>query len=121
MREIKFRTWQAGRFHYWGFIKSRYINEYDFRGIAGTSAEPLSMTEKMNRSQQYTGLKDKNGKEIYEGDTVKYVEPHTEHVEIRPIEWNGNGFWMVRVNGSVHLPCEEYREVIGNIYENPEQ
>ena len=73
---------------------------------------------------QYTGLKDKNGVEIYEGDIVKWGEFKME------IFWGedigiGYGFcWRnIRGNGSYHESMtgfiDEY-EVIGNIYENKE-
>jgi hypothetical protein len=71
---------------------------------------------------QYTGLKDRNGKEIYEGDIVKW-----DSVGLGVIGWLSCGFSHDQRNkrspiGVNHLHpnyTEEY-EVIGNIYENPE-
>ena len=118
MREIKFRAWQGGKFHYWGFIKSNYGDDYEFHAIADTNAEPLSMTEKMARSQQFTGLLDRQGKEIYEGDILSnedYIDDaHCSfNLGNKAVEWNDEcGCWIGIVG--------EVFEVIGNIYENPE-
>jgi uncharacterized phage protein (TIGR01671 family) len=69
---------------------------------------------------QFTGLTDKNGKEIYEGDVVRIVrnawnpeEDKVGSVEIRPAHVFIAGMTLTEIGGS---PLE----VIGNLYENPE-
>jgi len=68
MRELKFRVWQNGKFWYWGFIKESH--GISFRGLVSTTRNRMSLEDIQAHSEQYTGLKDKNGREIYEGDIV---------------------------------------------------
>ena len=73
--------------------------------------------------EPYTGLKDKNGKEVYEGDIVEYTtcyygneKRHRKVVERE--EWDSDDFGQPHNIGYFNL--SEYMEVIGNIHENPE-
>ena len=69
---------------------------------------------------QFTGLTDKNGKKIFEGDIVKYKE-HILQVEYA----DDYASYFFHNNGSVIGECtakytKEYAEIIGNIHDNPE-
>ena len=69
--------------------------------------------------QQFTGLLDSKGKEIYEGDIIKFWEENF----IEPITYSGCTFIAGKNGTGVpvdSLDCEKSVEVIGNIYENPE-
>ena len=109
MREIKFRAWDT-KDKRWledfilGYDGVVLANEVcSWKGMYGY--EPVLM--------QYTGLKDKNGKEIYEGDIVQYGHGNYKHTERFVVEFDPDGYGVLSEST---YACK----VIGNIYENPE-
>ena len=130
MREIKFRAWDK-KLKNMLFMDGMSMNwEYDhltFRITGYTDEEEWSTNEEDLELMQYTGLKDKNGKEIYEGDLIK---THTEGDTLLVI-WNersGNGWALKRQDGTIiqglfptndGAPYPEV-EIVGNLYEHPE-
>lgn len=72
---------------------------------------------------QFTGLHDKNGREIYEGDIIKYKDSRGKHIE--KVIFDKGCFYAGIHNGSStrvapKLINTRISEVIGNIYDNPE-
>ena len=70
-----------------------------------------------NNLLQCTGLKDKNGKLIYEGDIVRFYDD-----TICIIKWDNESgmFCTLDTEGQAMIGVPKYYEVLGNIYENPE-
>ena len=102
-REIKFRVWDE-----------KY-NQWDTSPLTINPAE--SVVKQGRVIQQFTGLKDKNGKEIYEGDIITGMH-----------DYGPAGFNEAKATITFHVE-EGYQldywnlktvEVIGNIFENPE-
>ncbi|MCK5132415.1 MAG: hypothetical protein KAR40_09735 [Candidatus Sabulitectum sp.] len=83
---------------------------------------------KSMKLMQFTGLLDKNGKEIYEGDVVKLGRLPTEEEpeddeNIAEVIFSKGQFWCTHYGFPVHSwACNDkcFIEVVGNIYENPE-
>jgi uncharacterized phage protein (TIGR01671 family) len=110
MREIKFRAWDK---------KEKKMYFFDFRSLVGGDDGSVSIDENMFGKdiddknlifQQFTGLKDKKGKEIFEGDTVE------GNGKTMNIKYN---FGYSVINYANYIFPDGEIEVIGNIYENP--
>ena len=87
----------------------------------GEAPRPLEKNYKKAIPLFYTGLKDKNGREIYEGD----IDSKGRVVEYLV---NMSGFYLMKKGGGWHLchdmsvlnGCIKHLEIVGNRYENPE-
>lgn len=122
MKEIKFRAWNeaAKRYSKPFTLVSSVINYTDDDGLGVVKSLTNEMVE------QYTGLKDKNGIEIYEGDILECLNSWDDETWITKVRFDSGGF-MIDVNGQdYNITCigfldeETEIKVIGNIHENPE-
>lgn len=76
-----------------------------------------------NTIGQYTGIDDKNGKEIYEGDIVRYRDSRGQHIEKVIFDkgcFYAGMHWGSSTRVAPKLINTRITEVIGNIYDNPE-
>jgi uncharacterized phage protein (TIGR01671 family) len=137
MRELKFRAWDKNGKR---FLNGFYLYTGSCVGNAEIGVWNNAETDIVFDDypqlilSQYTGLKDKNGKEIYEGDILGVIE--TEIVVEGSIEYVGAAFMLRAYNafmepmgvwilGNTNSNFLGYRnpssfEIIGNIHENPE-
>ena len=113
MREIKFRVYNV--------VSKKFIYIPNRERALHLELELMGNLFTYNL-QQFTGLKDKNGKEIYEGDILRFLSLNYQ------VSWEGSG-WSAACPyySKHHFPRFEYfnreagmSEVVGNIFENPE-
>lgn len=102
-REIKFRAWDKNYSDMiWFSLWDAHFNFNWVRTKIRPKKEDIIF-------MQYTGMKDKNDKEIYEGDIIRHI--HSKGIVI--VEWTTDK-WI-----GYNIRSTDNMEVIGNIYENP--
>ena len=134
MREIKFRAWDKEKKE-WVGAETGGVMDLEYSGEVGAfmfDNDSFDIPKNVIWCQ-FTGLKDKNGKEICEGDIVRRVYAFTKANKPKETtdqivfsdEWGAFAFhsktnigkgWSRMYSGHKAFPFE----VIGNIYENPE-
>ena len=118
MRKIKFRAWHKEKKIMGEVLGIDILHKEIF--FSNGDVDYCEISDfKYIELMEYTGVKDKNGKEIYEGDifhigskkilyVVEWIDCGLKGRQIRNKSWIGLNYW------------KEDIEVIGNIYENPE-
>ena len=111
-RIIKFRAWDVDG--------EQWLREDQFLIYPNGTVEAWIEKDIVKNTEltQFTGLRDKNGKEIFEGDVVKDSTPFTTET-VGEVVYEGAQFCLDDEYGTPMHYGDNYK-VIGNIYENPE-
>ena len=123
MREIKFRAWDRQMEEMSSFGHAQVYDVFDL----GSDLGKLILNQRSFILMQYTGLKDKNGKEIYEGDKLRTEKGVTYEIFFSPklAKWSGRtlNVWTDELTKYFYKSLSWIAPravIIGNIYGNPE-
>ena len=120
MRELSFRIWdKKEKTMFLSPIEIEHLGSWFDAHLAGAIADTGNKIV-----MQYTGLKDKNGKEIYEGDVVRVFQPFNVPTKAI-VELNDGCFELkgIELTWRDYVKCfvvNHAIEIIGNIHDNPE-
>ncbi len=120
MREIKFRAWDRYDNKWEDEIGEDYYCEDNAYMNKLLIINDSFKTKERFTYMQYTGLKDINNKELYEGDIVKILP--NNYIALAEYSQESCAYLLKNKNGyrGYFSIIQEGFEVIGNIYENPE-
>ncbi len=131
MKEIKFRLWETDRMLYSSIHdKNWYYTPYNTKEGCHFAREK-NQRDHIFPLMQFTGLKDRNSVEIYDGD-ILVVENESAVDEIggysrfecdnlvTPVAFCDRGMWVTLADDEMLWESADISEIIGNIYENKE-
>jgi uncharacterized phage protein (TIGR01671 family) len=126
VRDIKFRAWDKKtgsmfavtnvRMNYQGVKEVRIAGKVTTDSTAYSTPNDRLIAGRVELMQS-TGLEDKNGKEIYEGDIVSYKVGSVKTGG--PVKWSEEGAQWIKGNNQALSTYQKTTEILGNIYENP--
>ena len=124
MREIKFRAFNETRNEWFYFVIEPTDKNLESTISFGSPVWRFLKKEGLSHWGQFTGLADKHGKEIYEGDIIRIQYEGGPLIGSVKFE---DGWFGFQVQETENIPqhfspfgIQDKPEVIGNIYENPE-
>ncbi len=123
MREHKFRAWDEDR--------KEMTTEGGFIQVWGNGdyfvyhEDELEWENNDHIIMQYTGLKDKNGKEYADCDVMQWIQKDYTSLRLERVLWHDGGWWIAdAITSEPMMPLTakeaKLRTIIGNIYENKE-
>lgn len=123
MREIKFRAKRTDN-GAWVTGDLQHVQRINTKEQSGRRSEPAVRIANCDVDEetigQYTGLKDKYGREIYEGDILYYRDAKIK----TPITYRNGGFYFSHYGGTTFSAIADHEinkyTVVGNIHDNPE-